>query len=131
HRKGSQEICIGIAWCLFFATPQSGLAIAPRFVPDRELAENPIIVVAKWNGAPRKDNSRVENGILKEYEVATEIEVNRVIKGDIALGKVTILVGFAIGWSADDPLVTSYTSTEVRGDANATEDNLWFLSKKR
>ena len=43
----------------------------------------------------------------------------------------TILVGFAIGWSDNQPRVTSYTSTEVLGDATATQPNLWMLEWKR
>ena len=105
--------------------------MVPKFVSDPELAKCPLIVVAKWNDASWKNNSRVEDNIVKEYEVATEIEVIRVVQGDVAPGKLTILVGFAIGWSTERPFVSSYMSTEVAGEAAATEDNLWFLSKSR
>ncbi|MDB5336877.1 MAG: hypothetical protein JWN70_2496 [Planctomycetaceae bacterium] len=116
---------------LWISCPQNANASAPRHVPDEELAESPLIVVAKWNGADWKNNSLVEDNVVTEYEVATEIEVSRVVKGNIAPGKLTILLEYAIGWSTKDPLVMSYSSTQLAGDADATTDNLWLLTKKR
>lgn len=57
--------------------------------------------------------------------------MTRVVKGDLTPGRYTILVGFGIGWSEKQPRVTSYTSTEVSGDASATQPNLWMLEWKR
>ena len=121
----------GLSLWLVISVSRDAMGIAPGFVSDRELVESPLLVVAKWNGAPRKDNSRIERGACMEYEVATEIEVQRVIWGDAVPGKLPILVGFHIGWSKKWPRVTAYWSSEVSGDAEATKDNLWFLSRKR
>lgn len=106
-------------------------AISPPYVSDRALAESPVVVVAKWDGAPWDDNSLVEGNVLKEHEMRTQIVVERVIKGHLKVGKHTILVGYAIGWSKDRPGVMSYMSTQVLGDADATKSNLWFLQRKR
>ncbi|MHB0961518.1 MAG: HEAT repeat domain-containing protein [Pirellulaceae bacterium] len=113
------------------STAPDAFAIPPPYVFDRELAASPIIVVAHWINAPWKNNSQVEGNVLKVYEVATEIEVARVVKGDLTPGRYTILVGFGIGWSEKQPRVTSYTSTKVLGDASATQPNLWMLEWKR
>ena len=123
---------LSVVCLLMFAfSPLPAQGVAPGFVSDQDLAKCPVIVVGKWNGAPRQDNSLVEGKVLKEYEVVTEIDVTRVVKGNIKPGKHTILVGFRIGWSNEHPIVTSYTSTEVGGDAEATKDNLWFLVARR
>ena len=114
---------------LHVALPSRAFSMPPPFVSDRELAQSPIVVVAKWTGAAWKDNSLVEGNVLKKHEVQTEIEVERVISGDIEKGRQKILVGFAIGWTKENPLVMSYMSTQVAGDATATESNLWFLNK--
>ena len=106
-------------------------AIPPLYVSDRFLAESPVVVVAKWDGAPWVNNSLVERNALVEHEVRTQIVIERVIKGDLKPGKHTILIGYAIGWSEQQPWVVSYTATMMLGDADATKPNLWFLKRKR
>jgi len=103
------------------------MAVSPPFVSDRSLAEAPFVVVARWDGAPFIDASVVKGN----WEVQTQIVIERVIKGDINVGKHTILVGYAIGWSKEQPWVMSYTSTQMRGDCDATKPSLWFLQRKR
>ncbi|MDB5391174.1 MAG: hypothetical protein JWM11_6820 [Planctomycetaceae bacterium] len=83
---------VALSIVLMISFSQTGFAVAPEFVSDRELAESPVIVVAKWNGAPWKKNSLIVEDQMKGYEFTTEIEVQRVIKGDIALGKHSNLV---------------------------------------
>lgn len=124
----TSSVAAGIV--VLLAVSRAG-AIPPPFVSDQSLAESPIIVVAKWNRAAWDDKSLVEGNLLKEHELRTQIEIERVIQGDIEPGTHTILVGFAIGWSDELPVVTSYMSTEMIGDAEATKPNLWFLERKR
>jgi len=112
-------------------TATRAIAIAPPYAPDSTLVASPVIVVAKWNGAPWKDNSLVQGNQLLEHEVQTEIAIERVIKGDLKPGKHRILVDRGIGWSKKRPWVMAYWSTQALGDASATEPNLWFLSRKK
>src|SRR5262245_43802411 len=79
--------------------PSPGPAIPPPYVSDEELARHPIIVVGRWKPAPFRDHSRTENlpngeKILKNWEVHTELVIDRVIKGDLKLGTHEILLGF-------------------------------------
>ncbi|MEM9411361.1 MAG: hypothetical protein AAGA30_09625, partial [Planctomycetota bacterium] len=74
--------------------------------------------------------SLVEENVLKEHLVRTNLLIERVIKGELNVGEHPVMVGFAIGWSDDSPTVASYTSTEMIGDANATDSNIWFLKRK-
>ena len=102
-------------------------AIAPPYVADDELAQYPIIVVAHWTKAPFTNHSRVEGHELKDWEVRTEVEIDRVIKGDVKPGKYVLLTGFRIGWKNDDRIM-SYMSTQMAGDTdNLVNPNIWFL----
>lgn len=129
HLRAVCATCAVLVSVVFIPPPAHGFA--PRFVSDCELAKSPVLVVAKWNGAPWKNNSLVIDNRMTDYEVATEIEVSRVIKGDLEPGKHTILVAYPIGWSVEQPTVMGYSSTQVMGDAEATKENLWFLNARR
>jgi len=111
------------------APPSSAVAVPPAYVPDTELAKYPIVVIGKWEGAKFENNSVVEGNILKKYFVTTKFVIEKVIKGDVDPGEQTVSMGYAIGWKKDGE-VMSYMSTEMVGDANASEANLWFLKRK-
>jgi hypothetical protein len=107
-------------------------AIPAAFVPDEELATRPVIVVARWKDAPFVSNHKTEGNVLKEWEVLTEVAIERVIKGDLKPGKHKVQVGYAIGWEVEGGPVASHMSTEQMGDIEEVCDpNLWFFSHKK
>ena len=63
---------------------------------DKEFVEYPIIVVAKWNKAPLVKHDRVEGNVCYEGETHTEILIERIIKGKVALGKHKVLLRWGI-----------------------------------
>lgn len=112
-------------------------ARAPRYVPDTELADFPIIVVARWNKADFQAHHRFSDDdggrrVITRVEVYTTLEVLQTIKGDVRPGFKRLMVGSGIGWSRDGTYVTSASSTELLGDvADVTVSNIWFLKKAR
>jgi hypothetical protein len=107
-------------------------AIPPRFMPDEEMARQPIVVVARWDKAPLRGHSLVEGNVLKKLEGHTDLIVERVVKGDLKPGRHKLLLGAFIGWAKEGGPVFSHTSTEMVGDADdVTKPNLWFLAPKR
>ena len=110
----------------------SALAMGPPYKTDAELTQNPIIIVATWDRAEMRPHERVRGNIGEKYEMFTELNVHRVIKGDIKPGKHTILMGWGIGWGEDGTGLATYTSTHIQGDANnVCHPNIWFLERKR
>lgn len=120
-----------------WALPLTGSAIAPQHISDAELADYPIIVVAKWEKAPftphhktRKDN--VLGDVITEVEAYTTLKVLRVVKGRVPIGDHTLKLGWAIAWDADGADLTSATSTEFLGDvADVSKANIWFLQQEK
>lgn len=105
------------------------VAVPPPYVPDTELAKYPIVVIGKWEGAKFENKSEVEDSVLKKFFVTTRFVVEKVIKGEVDPGEQTVSMGYAIGWE-EDGQVMSYMSTEMIGDADVSESNLWFLKRK-
>jgi len=110
----------------------NGWAIAPAYVSDDELAKYPIVVVAQWKRGEFKPHHcyrREDNeNVIVAVEAFTELEIVRVIRGDLKPGTAKLKVGGGIGWSKDGSGVTSASSTELPGDVdNVTAPNLWFL----
>jgi len=112
-------------------------AKAPPYIGDRELAESPIIVVARWDKADFLSHHRyrADEGVgrvITKIEAFTTLEVLRSIKGDVKVGRHRLMVGGGIGWSQDGTYVSSATSTEIPGDvSDVTSTNIWFLTKQR
>jgi hypothetical protein len=110
----------------------NGWAIAPAYVSDDELAKYPIVVVAQWKRGEFKPHHRYRRedneNVIVAVEAFTELEIVRVIRGDLKPGTAKLKVGGGIGWSKDGSGVTSASSTELPGDVdNVTAPNLWFL----
>ena len=97
--------------------------------PDAKLAQSSVIVVARWEGTAWEDHCRREGNAVTVRETRTQIVVERVIAGNVQLGKHTVLVRGMIGWSKDVPEIMWYGSSEALGDARADAPNLWFLSR--
>jgi len=129
----AQRIGIGtLVWlvCLFAGGRAS--AVAPPHMTDSQLAQSPVIVVARWNKAKMRPHKLVEGNALTKYEVFTELEVVRTIKGDMKPGKHTLLIGSGIVWRQDGTELRTGTSTDLPGDADdVTQQNLWFLIRSR
>ncbi len=107
-------------------------AIAPSYQTDADLTQYPILVVAKWDKAPMRPHHLSVGNVCKKFEVFTELILERVIKGDIAPGKHTILMGLGIGWQEDGAGLATWTSTHIPGDVDdVTKPSLWFLDRKR
>ena len=113
-------------------SPRNILAIAPPYLTDSELAGHPVLVVAKWNKAPMRPHRLSEGNVLKKFEVFTDIEVIRVIKGDIKPGTHTLLLGWGIGWEENGKGLRTGTSTDLPGDVDdVSKPNLWFLDRSK
>jgi hypothetical protein len=107
-------------------------ALAPRYETDYELSQYPIIVVAQWDKAELKPHKLVEGNGVRRFEVFTELNVLRVIKGDIKPGKHTLLKSYGIAWLEDGTGLATWMSTNIPGDVNdVTKPNIWFLKMKR
>jgi len=110
----------------------STYAMGPAYVTDAELAQYPIIVIAKWDKAETKPHKLVKGDVCEKFEVFTELNVQRVLKGDIKPGKQTILMGWGIGWNKDGTELRTWTSTDIPGDvADVTKPSIWFLAKEQ
>jgi hypothetical protein len=106
-------------------------AIAPPFVPDEQLAAQPILVVARWDKSLLVPHHEIEGNVAKHLEVRAQIVVGRSVRGDVQPGTFTILLGPCIDWGDDGRLITA-TSTMCLGDADdVAKSNLWFLSRRR
>jgi len=128
--KTLQLLAIGFASVLLMELPAA--AIAPPYETDAELAKCPVIVIASWDKAEIKRHTLVNGNVLEKYEAFTELNVQRVIKGNIKPGKHTILLGFGIEWQQDGSRLATGTSTELPGDVdNVCKHNIWFLSRER
>ncbi|MDB5334489.1 MAG: hypothetical protein JWN70_108, partial [Planctomycetaceae bacterium] len=69
------SVCLIAFWpLLLMSAPPPGLEDWPPFVSDRELAEYPIIVVAKWNNAPWSTKSLTAGKPVQIFPHSTEIE---------------------------------------------------------
>jgi hypothetical protein len=114
-----------------FAT--AAYAIAPPFVPDEQLAEQPIVVVARWDKSPLvPHHEEIEGNVSKHLEIRAQIVVERSIRGDVKPGTYTILLGPFIGWHEDGGRIFTMTSTMCAGDVDdVAQPNLWLLSRRR
>lgn len=112
--------------------PASALAVFPPYYPDEELVNFPIIVVARWDRGPVEDRGLVEGDVRKRTEMHLTLDVTRVIKGDLAPGKHTILMTTLLTWRRDGSGLETRFSSWVPADVgNIAEDNLWLLSRQR
>lgn len=128
HKKEEEMKKILIIGLFILLLCSSVYAMAPTYVTDAELTQYPIIVAAKWDKAEVKPHELIEGNVCREYEVFTELNVQRVIKGDIKPGKHTILMGRGIGWKKDGTRLGTWTSTDIPGDVDdVTKPNIWFL----
>lgn len=110
----------------------NGWAIAPAYVSDDELAKYPIVVVAHWKKGEFKPHHRYRHedndNVIVAVEAFTELEIVRVISGDLKPGTAKLKVGGGIGWLEDGSGVSSASSTELPGEVdNVIAPNLWFL----
>jgi len=123
--------------CLLLLWANSAHGIAPRYIPDPQLARSPIIVVAKWEKAPFEHHAKYRDPdrkhVVEASEGYTKLRILRVIKGPgLKPGEHELLIGLGIAWSKDGKWLGSGTSTELSGDVNdITQPNLWFLTKAR
>ncbi len=107
-------------------------ATGPAYETDYQLAQYPLIVVAKWNKAELTPHELVRGNVLEKFEVFTDLEVERVIKGDLKPGRHRIMQGWGIGWLEDGTGLATWTSTHILGDVDdVTKPNLWFLDRQR
>lgn len=119
-------------WLACLLATGRALAIAPEHMTDSQLAQSPVIVVAQWNKAEMRPHKLVEGNALKKYEVFTELQVIRAVKGNVKPGKQTLLLGWGVAWRQDGTDLRTGTSTDLPGDVDdVTKPNLWFLTKSR
>ncbi len=105
-------------------------AMGPGFITDAEFAQFPIIVVARWTGVNFKGHLRHEANSITAMEFFTDLEILRVLKGDVSTGTNQIKLGWGIVWEDDGHYLSSGTSSYFRGEvADVTQPNLWFLQR--
>jgi hypothetical protein len=131
--RAARAFVLSVSVFLFLASP--ACATVPPYIPDEELAEYPVIVVARWNKAPLRVHALVGDSakgkITRKTETHTELLIERVVKGDVKSGVYKILL-LHIGWPPDGGRVMSHTSCQMYGEAEeVTESNLWFLVPQR
>jgi hypothetical protein len=126
----------GVATLCLLVLCHTCRASTPSYISDRELADLPIIVVARWDKAKmdvhvHTSNEAGSGEVVDHYEVRTKLVIDRVLKGNIALGKHKLLFGFGVGWYKDGRGVSSASSTEIPGEVDdVTKPTLWFLSSE-
>ena len=110
----------------------SAFALAPDYQTDYELAQYPYIVLAQWDKAERRSHRLVEGDVCKRFEEFTELNVLRVVKGDLTPGRHTLLSSYGIAWLENGTGLSTGMSTEIPGDVDdVTKPNLWFLTRER
>ncbi len=120
---------LGLALRAFWT---SSFEVTPGYQNDLQLSQYPIIVVGTWDKSPFLTNKLVKGNLCREFEVFTELNVQRVIKGDIMPGIQTILFGREVSWSDDGTQLGMWTMDQMEGDvADVTKPNIWFLNTKR
>ena len=124
-------LCCVASWSAVLAAT-IGCSRADARVSDHELLQYPIIVVAKWDKAEIK--RRVfERKVHKEYERFTELNVLRVIKGDLNPGSHALLIDPSLRWHKDGSCgePTYRLGRPYWQIWDVAEPSLWFLKKKR
>ena len=117
---------------VLFVMPAAVQALAPPHVYDEELVASPIIVVAQWTKKPLDAYERPKDELGPWWGIRAEIEVVRVLKGDVKPGKHLVRLGSFIGWEEKGGPVQSYTSTHLVGEApEVAAPQLWFLERKK
>ncbi len=107
-------------------------AIAPRYESDHQIGQYPIIVLARWNKAPKTPHELVKGNVQEQFEVFTDLEVVRVIKGDIRPGTHRLLYAWGVDWLEDGTGLATWTSTHIAGEVeDVTKPSLWFLMRAR
>lgn len=138
--KPKPRIGIGILlWSsLLISLPLDARGPAP--VPDNDLIAHQIIVVAKWPAEGQTIHQKIIwNAEERDFELAqvegfTSLEVLRVIKGTVPLGKCRIRTTMGLCFPGRGPqgtyMVWEYGSSgELPGDTeDITSPCLWFLS---
>jgi len=94
-------------------------AITPHFVPDQELIQSPIIVVARWEKAPLR---RTEDA-----GYSTEIVVERVVKGDLRPGTHTV---YEVCWRENGEMEVYWPIDGLEGVRDVREPNLYFIERE-
>jgi hypothetical protein len=116
--------------CVLAVVPLRPVAgVTGDFVPDEKLTSCPIVVVARWKKTAIERHGYTDSRGKRSTELRTEIEVDRVIKGDIQLGR-HVIIGRAIGNWTISPLVSGNARIMMAGDYPCPERlNLWFLDR--
>src|SRR2546425_11911831 len=115
-KRTAWRCIVGLAAVFLAALPKRVAAIIPRSVPDEELAQKPIIVVARWPKARFTNHNLIEHNAVYEEEVHTELVVERVIKGDLSPGRHRLLFGWGVSWQVDESQQGSYALSERLGE---------------
>ena len=137
NRRGSLITRVSVAVFIGLALSRPALAVMPIHIPDKELADSPIIVVARWEKAPFESHHKYREDedlgkVIIKSEAHTKLKVIRVIKGDVKPGVHALMVGGCISWFKDGTYLNSATSTLIPGDvSDVTQPNIWFLKREK
>jgi len=119
---------------LLLSIPRAS-ALAPPYVSDSELAQYPIIVVARWEKSPVTPHNKMDasRDCITICEAHTKLRVERVLKGDLKPGVFDMKFDFwCVGWNKDGKQVMSSSSSMMLGDVDdVTKPTIWFLKKER
>lgn len=107
-------------------------ATGPLYQTDYQISQHPIVVVATWDRAAVREHHLIAGNVCKEPEAFTELNVLRVLRGDLQPGKHQLMFGWGVAWNADGSGLATWTSTDIPGDVDdITRPSLWFLDRKR
>jgi len=127
-----------IALCMALLWTSSAQAMAPQYISDEQLAESPIIVIAKWEKAPFESHNKYKEDkelgtVVTADEAYTKLHILRIVKGtEMTEGEHDLMLGWGIAWSKDGTSLSSGTSSMIRGEVeDITKPNLWFLTRAR
>jgi len=128
-RSGVQAVLVGL---LVGGAGAKSWAIGPAYETDFQISQYPLIVVAKWDKAPVTNHREVEGNVCRNSEAFSELNVLRVLKGDVTPGPHKIVFGWGVGWQEDGTGLGTWTSTHLAGDVeDVTVPCLWFLDRER
>lgn len=107
-------------------------AIIPIIPNDLELAESPVIVIGYWPKTAFEHRAKEEHGVVTNSEALTDLQVIKVIHGEVRTGRNRLILRYGIDWQKDGKGLQSGTSTEVMGDVqDVSVPNIWFLKRVR
>src|SRR5437016_6341930 len=104
-RKPDLILIVSLA-CSYLATGRAS-AILPRIPSERELADMPVLVIARWHKAPfhvyrtTHTAKTADHPTVDHVDEWAEIDVERSIRGGLAPGRYKVKLGWSVTWTEE------------------------------